>query len=116
MHSRSVGDDLAAPPVVMGILRMRGQVVPFPGQHAAVNQTDTYRNRVVMMPEHAPHHLHRDVIDDDPSMDDVALLAGERSSERWADAHDDDDANIAEVRARDGTLLYVMFFHEPLPG
>jgi hypothetical protein len=69
-----------------------------------------------MMTERAPHHLHPDAITDDPPMDDVALLAGERSSERCAAEQIYADANIAEVRTRDGPWLYVMFFHEPLPG
>lgn len=88
MRSRSVGDDLAAPPIVMGILRMRGQCRPVPGSlHATVNQTDQFRYRVMMMTERAPHHLHPDAITDDPPMDDVALLAGVANGDSRALRH-----------------------------
>jgi 4-amino-4-deoxy-L-arabinose transferase-like glycosyltransferase len=46
----------------------------------------------------------------------VLVLIGERGEERCAAERLYADATVAEVRAFDGALLYVMFFHEPLPG
>ncbi len=40
-----------------------------------------------MMTEGAPHHLHPDAINDDPSMDDVALLAGVATGDARALRH-----------------------------
>jgi 4-amino-4-deoxy-L-arabinose transferase-like glycosyltransferase len=48
--------------------------------------------------------------------DAVLILIGERGSERCAAERLYADATVAEVHARDGALLYLMFFHEPLSG
>ncbi len=46
----------------------------------------------------------------------VLILIGERMGERCVAEQVYADAAMAEVHARDGALLYVMFFHEPLSG
>jgi hypothetical protein len=46
----------------------------------------------------------------------ILILVSERSKEICTIAHADPAATVAEARARDGSLLYTAFYHEPLPG
>jgi hypothetical protein len=44
----------------------------------------------------------------------MLILVAERSSEGCVVERAHPDATVAEARARDGTLLYLAFYHEPL--
>ncbi|CAN5719944.1 hypothetical protein BH23CHL3_BH23CHL3_07390 [soil metagenome] len=48
--------------------------------------------------------------------DAVLVLISERMGERCVAERLYADATMAEVHARDGTMLYMMFYHEPLTG